>query len=669
MKKDKSTWSLFWNKGGSNQEAWLDIVNRRDWDDAKRLSFFRERLYDMKAKRTDYNAKWDNIDNSVTWVSFYNNDWELEVIIPLEKTLIEIYEWRTKGLINYDIKADWQTDINQLQPAKYALQFFLDWHDDENFWEENKKLKSLKAKYWNWIFFTWMRSRKEYRYRVKDDAEIEDGTDILEQSNFEQYTHEDWHFFPKNIHVRDFWIDDKALWQPSIQYADDCIYKEKISLTELELRYKGKKSIDQKELDQVSYRVDPEPKNKKDQSINRYEVIIYHYYNKATKTYMIVANEQQVLYRWIYLYDDGKLPFENIQHYYDPDSFYTDGIAWRCAYLKAYKSEIFQNILTGSAMASWVNIIAWNDDQVWQDWTVWGRQLNVWRTTWGADNVKQISATPNLWFFTVVMDLIDKETAIVTWINPSEQIDATSDVLGIVEINEANKAVRTGSVDECYEIWLDNTLTMTLARIKQFAPSLLSVKKYWEWEDWKKWELLKVIPIKISIKNAKIRKRKWQIVVEEDMWKYWYFDLTEDVLQWRWVKITTSSTSSVLPILERKKIDWFIANLLTLAQVAQIDQSGEAMESLKKFMRFDQILEWLTDWYEYDQENLKSNTQKDDIRHTNIDKLKKLEEMLTLNQKNNENNQMATGGAEMWGQANPSMWGNNAMWGSEAIKA
>jgi len=669
MKKDKSTWSLFWNKGGSNQEAWLDIVNRRDWDDAKRLSFFRERLYDMKAKRTDYNAKWDNIDNSVTWVSFYNNDWELEVIIPLEKTLIEIYEWRTKGLINYDIKADWQTDINQLQPAKYALQFFLDWHDDENFWEENKKLKSLKAKYWNWIFFTWMRSRKEYRYRVKDDAEIEDGTDILEQSNFEQYTHEDWHFFPKNIHVRDFWIDDKALWQPSIQYADDCIYKEKISLTELELRYKGKKSIDQKELDQVSYRVDPEPKNKKDQSINRYEVIIYHYYNKATKTYMIVANEQQVLYRWIYLYDDGKIPFENIQHYYDPDSFYTDGIAWRCAYLKAYKSEIFQNILTGSAMASWVNIIAWNDDQVWQDWTVWGRQLNVWRTTWGADNVKQISATPNLWFFTVVMDLIDKETAIVTWINPSEQIDATSDVLGIVEINEANKAVRTGSVDECYEIWLDNTLTMTLARIKQFAPSLLSVKKYWEWEDWKKWELLKVIPIKISIKNAKIRKRKWQIVVEEDMWKYWYFDLTEDVLQWRWVKITTSSTSSVLPILERKKIDWFIANLLTLAQVAQIDQSGEAMESLKKFMRFDQILEWLTDWYEYDQENLKSNTQKDDIRHTNIDKLKKLEEMLTLNQKNNENNQMATGGAEMWGQANPSMWGNNAMWGSEAIKA
>jgi hypothetical protein len=56
-----------------------------------------------------------------------------------------------------------------------------------------------------------MRSRKEYRYRVKDDAEIEDGTDILNQDNFEEYIHEDWHFFPKNIHVKDFWIDDKAL--------------------------------------------------------------------------------------------------------------------------------------------------------------------------------------------------------------------------------------------------------------------------------------------------------------------------------------------------------------------------------------------------------------------------------------------------------------------------
>jgi len=421
----------------------LDIVNRKDWDEAQWLSYFRDRLSDMKSAKWAASAKWDTVDNSMTNVSFYNNNWELEVVIPLEKVLIEIYEWRTKWIINYDVKADWQTDENQLQPAKYALKFFLDWQDDENFWEENKKLKSLKAKYWNWTFFTWMRSRKEYRFKLKEDIEIEWGTDILAESNFEEYVHEDWHFFPKNIHPKDFYIDDKALWQPSVQYAEDCIYKEKITMTKLQLRYKGLAWIDQEELAAVNYRVDPEPKNKKDISIQWDEIIIYHYYNKDTKTYMIVANEDKMLYRWIYLFDDGKLPFVNIQHYYDPDSYYAQWIAWRIAYLKAYKSEVFQNILTGSAMASWVNIIAGNDDQVWQDWTVWGRQLNVWRTTGWADNVKQISATPNLNFFTTVMQLIDAETAMVSWINPAEQVNATSDVLGIVEINEANKAVRS----------------------------------------------------------------------------------------------------------------------------------------------------------------------------------------------------------------------------------
>jgi len=55
--------------------------------------------------------------------------------------------------------------------------------------------------------------------------------------------------------------------------------------------------------------------------------------------------------------------------------------------------------------------------------------MNLWRTTGGAENVKQVSTNVNLGFFTTVMQLIDSETAIVTGINPAEQINATSDVL------------------------------------------------------------------------------------------------------------------------------------------------------------------------------------------------------------------------------------------------
>lgn len=58
--------------------------------------------------------------------------------------------------------------------------------------------------------------------------------------------------------------------------------------------------------------------------------------------------------------------------------------------------------------------------------------------------------------------------------NPRAPSQAQSDKVGIVEIMEANKAVRQSSVDEGYNICLDEALTMMLARIKQFAPALLS---------------------------------------------------------------------------------------------------------------------------------------------------------------------------------------------------
>jgi len=60
--------------------------------------------------------------------------------------------------------------------------------------------------------------------------------------------------------------------------------------------------------------------------------------------------------------------------------------------------------------------------------------------------------------------------------NVRAPIDAMSDKVGIVEIMEANKAVRQSAVDENYNIGLDNVLTMMLSRIKQFAPALLSEK-------------------------------------------------------------------------------------------------------------------------------------------------------------------------------------------------
>lgn len=53
------------------------------------------------------------------------------------------------------------------------------------------------------------------------------------------------------------------------------------------------------------------------------------------------------------------------------------------------------------------------------------------------------------------------------------QVESQAPTLGQEELIEANKSVRNSSVDENYNIGLDEALTMMLDRIKQFAPALL----------------------------------------------------------------------------------------------------------------------------------------------------------------------------------------------------
>ena len=69
---------------------------------------------------------WDKAEKQVNSISFYDNDGVLQVNIPLEKTLKEVYMGRTDGKIVFDIVPDGQADIELLQPTKYAMMFFMD---------------------------------------------------------------------------------------------------------------------------------------------------------------------------------------------------------------------------------------------------------------------------------------------------------------------------------------------------------------------------------------------------------------------------------------------------------------------------------------------------------------------------------------------------------------
>ena len=61
---------------------------------------------------------------------------------------------RTNGKATFDIVPDGQANVEELQPAKFAMNFFLDGNGKDNFWKENKYMRENKWRYGSGIFFT-----------------------------------------------------------------------------------------------------------------------------------------------------------------------------------------------------------------------------------------------------------------------------------------------------------------------------------------------------------------------------------------------------------------------------------------------------------------------------------------------------------------------------------
>jgi hypothetical protein len=102
--------------------------------------------------------------------------------------------------------------------------------------------------------------------------------------------------------------------------------------------------------------------------------------------------------------------------------------------------------------------------------------VNVRRTAVGAEQIKQMQPQINgglVSILNVIDDLVVQDTGE----NTRATIDMQTDKVGIVEMMEENKAIRHKSVDENWNIFLDNALTMMLSNIAQFVPTLLSKTK------------------------------------------------------------------------------------------------------------------------------------------------------------------------------------------------
>lgn len=89
-------------------------------------------------------------------------------------------------------------------------------------------------------------------------------------------------------------------------------------------------------------------------------MVLYHYFNKVTKDYIIVVNRSALLYEGKMTYRHGKLPFDVCQHYPDSACIYGISIPRKVRVPRAYKVNIMQSIMDGSRLNSGKIILANN---------------------------------------------------------------------------------------------------------------------------------------------------------------------------------------------------------------------------------------------------------------------------------------------------------------------
>lgn len=91
-----------------------------------------------------------------------------------------------------------------------------------------------------------------------------------------------------------------------------------------------------------------------------------------------------------------------------------------------------------------------------------------------------------------------------------------------------------------------------------------------------------------------------------------------------------------MPILERQKVNEFVTNYASIGNIAALDQTGQTLKQLNQRFPIDKIMDWMGDAYDYDINGLKANSEKDKIKQENLEKLKKLQEALTINPPTND---------------------------------
>lgn len=186
------------------------------------------------------------------------------------------------------------------------------------------------------------------------------------------------------------------------------------------------------------------------------QVVLYHYFNKLSKDWIIVGNGKEIIYETKYEFDCDGLPFVMCQHHPRNNKLYGMGEPEVIAALKATKNATWQAIVDGTMLSGGKLLLAGNSgeftDSMDNAAKVYGGEITIKEVTNSVENYKQIDTNINQSNNLNLLELIDEEVRAATGIDVKAAFEVPEQNLGQTEIKEENKAIRLKSIDELEDL-------------------------------------------------------------------------------------------------------------------------------------------------------------------------------------------------------------------------
>lgn len=628
-----------------------------------KLSHFRKRLNDMRWEREPFEDQW-YFNQIQTEAQSYEDGDKFYPNTKLEQAIIEMRLWGRSSDIIVDVEPDqYEPNIEEAVISKHILYKFI--HEEKRH-KELRKWRHNKAVTGTGIFFCGMShdiTCEIQREEVKIGVQIWNW--FFDNKGKKKVYKEKWYFMPQDVPVNAFYIDDNAMKQPDFDRAVDCIMCEFWDKEDIVARRSKVPWVDKDALEALLPTSRWETEYGED--VKHGQVVLYHYFNKLTRDWYIVGNEEAVIYETYYEFDCEWLPFVVCQHHPRNNKIYWMGEPEVIAALKATKNATWQAIVDGTMLSSGKLLLAGNSgefiDSMDAAARVYSWEVSIKEVTNSVENYKQIDTNINQSNNLNLLELIDEEVRAATGIDVKAAFEVPEQNLWQTEIKEENKAIRLKSIDELEDIAIWEAMTIALANIVKFAPTFKSSTKEISWEG----NMTEVeSDYTITIPDVRIINKNGKIIVEEDLWNHWELQFTEDLINGRnRVRVTTASTNnSKLNVIEKNKA-------MEMVNILKVFSEIYWPEIVLSVAPFEAMRQRVNTAYGYWDKDTEVKSKKQRTKDENAEKLAAFKEFINSiwNVNNQQGIQWPIEGEweAQWGQANPEEWAAVPAWGEQPL--